>query len=54
LGLYFIYLCTSTLAPLPTATACESEQQGKGSACPVGRNVTVVVMVCFVEDDVSE
>jgi hypothetical protein len=57
LGLYCIYVCTSTLAPSHTATACAREQvnkQGKGLACPVARNVTLVVMVCFVEDDVSE
>jgi hypothetical protein len=57
LGLYCIYLCTSTLAPLHTATACAREQvnkQSKGSVCPMGRNVTVVIMVCFVEDVVSE
>jgi len=56
-GLYCIYVCTSTLASSHTATACAREQvnkQGKGSACPVGRNVTVVVVtVCFVEDGVS-
>lgn len=57
MGLYCIYVCASTLALSHTATACAREQvnkQSKGPVCPVARNVTLVIMVCFVEDDVSE
>jgi len=55
LGLHCIYVCTSTLALSHTTTACAREQVNKqGKSCPVARNVTLVIMVSFVEDDVSE